>query len=574
MSDPIQEIKDKLDIVDVVREYIPLMPAGKNLKALCPFHKERTPSFIVSPDRQTWHCFGSCNEGGDVFSFVMKYEHVEFYEALQMLAQKAGIELRRISPSSQKEFGILYDINSAAKDYFVGQRNDERAAKYISSRGLKNETLDEFEIGYAPQSIDGLIINLVNAGYDVADIERSGLAFKTERKTYMDRFRGRIMFPIYNTFGKVVGFSGRILPELDNGDSGKYVNSPETPIFNKSRILYGFHKTKQNIREEKTAFLVEGQMDFLMLYQDGVKNCVATSGTALTQHHLEVLKKIAEKLIIAFDSDDAGMIAAERAIDMAHVIDLNVAVFLLSDAKDAAEYIQKNPGKIKHLIESSSMSALDFYFKRYLENVPESEVKNKTRHVLEKILHIYSPMEQSRWVKKIAEKIGLPELSLSDELKLLKSKHPPKASSETGQMIKNADEPPLKTRADKVAMEIILMSLLDESELPKLKDFKMFFPERFAKVIDYLQGVSVDDEEAKALARFAELKSSLRYGDIKMETIPFEINVLIKELKKEFYKEKKEVILEQIRKSEKDGDEVKASQLLREFDELAKLVNN
>ena len=574
MSDPIQEIKDKLDIADVVREYIPLMPAGKNLRAVCPFHKERTPSFIVSPDRQTWHCFGSCNEGGDVISFVMKYEHVEFYEALQMLAQKAGVELRRISPSSQKEFGILYDINTAAKDYFIQQRNDERAAKYISSRGLKNETLDEFEIGYAPQNIDGLIINLVNSGYDVADIERAGLAFKTERKTYMDRFRGRIMFPIYNTFGKVVGFSGRILPELDTGDSGKYVNSPETPIFNKSRILYGLHKTKQNIREEKTAFLVEGQMDFLMLYQDGVKNCVATSGTALTQHHLEVLKKIAEKLIVAFDSDDAGMIAAERAIDMAHAIDLNVAVFLLSDAKDAAEYIQKNPGKIKHLIDAGSMSALDFYFKRYLEDTPEGDIKNKTRHVLEKVLHIYSPMEQSRWVKKIAEKIGLPESSLSDELRLLKSKRSPKASSDTGQILKNADEPPLKTRADKVAMEIILMSLLDENELPKLEDFKTFFPERFVKVIDFLQGVSVDDEEAKALAWFAELKSSLRYGDLEMDKVPFEINVLIRELKKEFYKEKKDVLLEQIRKAEKDGDETKASQLLREFDELAKLVNN
>ena len=574
MSDPIQEIKDKLDIADVIREYIPLMPAGKNLRAVCPFHKERTPSFIVSPDRQTWHCFGSCNEGGDVISFVMKYEHVEFYEALQMLAQKAGIELRRISPSSQKEFGILYDINSAAKDYFVQQRNDEQAAKYISSRGLKNETLDDFEIGYAPQSIDGLIINLVNAGYDVADVERAGLAFKTERKTYMDRFRGRVMFPIYNTFGKVVGFSGRILPELDTGDSGKYVNSPETPIFNKSRILYGLHKTKQNIREEKTAFLVEGQMDFLMLYQDGVKNCVATSGTALTQHHLEVLKKIAEKLIVAFDSDDAGMIAAERAIDMAHAIDLNVAVFLLSDTKDAAEYIQKNPGKIKHLIDAGSMSALDFYFKRYLEDTPEGDIKNKTRHVLEKVLHIYSPMEQSRWVKKIAEKIGLPESSLSDELRLLKSKRSPKASSDTGQILKNADEPPLKTRADKVAMEIILMSLLDENELPKLEDFKTFFPERFVKVIDFLQGVSVDDEEAKALAWFAELKSSLRYGDLEMDKVPFEINVLIRELKKEFYKEKKDVLLEQIRKAEKDGDETKASQLLREFDELAKLVNN
>jgi len=572
--DPVQEIKDKLDIVDVIREYIPLTPAGKNLKALCPFHKEKTPSFIVSPDRQTWHCFGSCNEGGDAFSFVMKYEHVEFYEALQMLAQKAGVELKRISPSSQKEFGVLYDVNAAAKEFFVQQREDEpKAAEYLEERGLKKETLDDFEIGYAPPNNDALTLHLVNAGYDIADVERAGLVFKTERKTYMDRFRGRVMFPVYNTFGKVVGFSGRVLPEYDDGKSGKYVNSPETPIFNKSRILYGLHETKQFIRDSQVAMLVEGQMDFLMLYQDGVHNVAATSGTALTQHHLEILRKIAERLILAFDSDDAGMIAIERAIDMAHVVDLNVNVFLLENDKDAAEYIQKNPGKIKRLIESNSMPALDFYFKRYLENIPEYEVKNKVRHILEKVILIYSPLEQNRWLKKIAEKINIIESSLIEELNLIRKKILKKAEVQI-QPQAVGEEVAIKTRLDTIAMELLILGAMDKSSLASVDDYKAFLPLRFSQTLEYLQGKSVGEDEAKTIGNLAESKSSLRHGEVDMEKIPLEVNVLLKELKKEYYKEKKEALLSEIKSLEKNGRQEEAAELLKEFDEIARLVDN
>jgi DNA primase len=572
--DPVQEIKDKLDIVDVIREYIPLTPAGKNLKALCPFHKEKTPSFIVSPDRQTWHCFGSCNEGGDAFSFVMKYEHVEFYEALQMLAQKAGVELKRISPSSQKEFGVLYDVNAAAKEFFVQQREDEpKAAEYLEERGLKKETLDDFEIGYAPPNNDALTLHLVNAGYDIADVERAGLVFKTERKTYMDRFRGRVMFPVYNTFGKVVGFSGRVLPEYDDGKSGKYVNSPETPIFNKSRILYGLHETKQFIRDSQVAMLVEGQMDFLMLYQDGVHNVAATSGTALTQHHLEILRKIAERLILAFDSDDAGMIAIERAIDMAHAVDLNVNVFLLENDKDAAEYIQKNPGKIKRLIESNSMPALDFYFKRYLENIPEYEVKNKVRHILEKVILIYSPLEQNRWLKKIAEKINILESSLIEELNLIRKKILKKAEVQT-QPQAVGEEVAIKTRLDTIAMELLILGAMDKSSLASVDDYKAFLPLRFSQTLEYLQGKSVGEDEAKTIGNLAESKSSLRHGEVDMEKIPLEVNVLLKELKKEYYKEKKETLLSEIKSLEKNGRQEEAAELLKEFDEIARLVDN
>ena len=249
MTSPVQEIKDRLDIVEFIRSYVPLLPAGKNFKANCPFHKEKTPSFMVSPERQTWHCFGSCSEGGDIFKFLMKYENLEFYEVLKILAEKAGIELRQIAPAEQKQFNVLYEINEEAKEFF--KKNLEgsvEAKKYLLDRGLKKETIEEFELGFSSNKWEELSLYLIKKKYSAFDIERAGLAYKNERGSLIDRFRGRIMFPIHNHFGKVIGFSGRILPELDAGEAGKYINSPETLIFNKSKILYGFHKSKNFIR--------------------------------------------------------------------------------------------------------------------------------------------------------------------------------------------------------------------------------------------------------------------------------------------------------------------------------------
>ncbi len=574
--DPVQEIKNKLDIVDIVKERVSLIPAGKNFKAICPFHKEKTPSFIVSPERQTWHCFGSCNEGGDIFSFIMKYEHVEFYEALSMLAQMAGVELKKISPQNQKEFGVLYDLNKSAEDFFFGQLSDEdKAEKYLTDRGLKKETIEEFKVGFSPAQKDALLLHLVNAGYDIADIERAGLVFKTERGTYMDRFRGRIMFPIKNTFGKIVGFSGRILPEYDDGNSGKYINSPETPVFNKSRILYGFDASKQYIRETGVAMLVEGQMDFLMLYQDGVHNVCATSGTALTQHHLEILKKISERLILAFDGDSAGIIATERAIDMAHAMDFSVNVFILSDAKDSAEYIQKNPGKIKRLIESSSISALEFYLSRYVDNIPEYQIKTKIRHILQKVILIYSPLEQGRWLKKISEHSKISEQSLIEELNLLKRKFVKKEEEKIQSDLSGEFE--FKNRTERIAMELLILGAMSQPSISKIDEARAFLPEKFIIALDYLKGVRQETEENLKnidLGRYAEMKASLRYGEIDLDKIPFEINVLIQELKKEYYKEKKEEMLAKIKVLEKSGKNEELSKVLKEFDEIAKLVNN
>lgn len=580
--EPIKEIKEKLDIVDVVKDYIQLFPAGKNFKAVCPFHKEKTPSFIISPDRQTWHCFGSCNEGGDVISFVMKYENLEFYEALKMLAERAGVELKSISPSGQKEFGILYDINLASVEFYKDQLVPHQEARdYLEERGIKKETIDDFEIGFAPTDRDALILYLVNRGYEIQDVERAGLCFKTERGTYMDRFRGRLMFPLYNTFGKVVGFSGRILPQYDDGKSGKYVNSPETLIFNKSKTLYGFHKSKSYIKEAKQVLFVEGQMDFLMLYQDGVKNVIATSGTALTNHHLEILKKVCDTAVFAFDSDEAGLSAIERAIDMAHTMDLNVKAFTLEDAKDPAEYIVKNPGQIDRLIRHNSLSAFDFYYQRLIEKNDSDNLKIKLRSFLSKILHIASPIERSSWVRKIAEKIGMAERVIYEEMEMFKgvkkasvvvdNKNDENKTNDLKDSVKQ-----VKSRVQRIAMDIFILTMIDRQNVGLIEDYKNYFPQPFDSLLGFMleDKKPVELSESDNIFSYLEMKASLKHGQIEQEKIPMEISFLLKELKREYLKDRKQELLSEIKKSEQDNSPDKIGALLKEFDEIVKLIDN
>ncbi|MDO8664072.1 MAG: DNA primase [Candidatus Liptonbacteria bacterium] len=422
---PVEIIKEKLDVVDFLKGYIQLQPAGKNFKGLCPFHREKTPSFMVSPERQSWHCFG-CNIGGDVFSFVMKYENIEFGEALKILAEKAGVELKRISPAEYKHLGLLYDINEKAKEFYKTELANSKVAKdYILSRGLTKETIDEFEIGFAPTGSETLILHLLKSGFHSEDILRAGLSFRTERGLQFDRFRGRIMFPLHNHLGKTVGFTGRILPQFDDGKSGKYVNSPETPIFAKSKLLYGFWKSKNFIREAKHAFLVEGQMDFLMSWQAGVKNAVASSGTALTGDHLHALRRLTDQLVISFDNDDAGREAGERAIDLAEAADFGIKVAIFHDYKDPADAVLSDKEYFFKTIENAK-PAMEFYFEKYLPaqaGLPEGkfDVRNRDnfrnlKAVLEKLRNIASPVLKSFWLKELSKKTGVNELTLSEEM--------------------------------------------------------------------------------------------------------------------------------------------------------------
>lgn len=578
-ENPIEEIKEKIDIVQVIGSYIEVKPAGRNFKARCPFHGEKTPSFMISADRQTWHCFGSCNEGGDVFSFLMKYENIEFYEALKILAEKAGVELKKLSPEDQKQFGILYDINDAVKEFYKQELfRNPKVLEYVKGRGLTDETIKEFELGFAPQAWDQATLYLKNKGFRPDDIERAGINFRTERGTYVDRFRGRIMFPIWNHTGKVVGFTARILPEFDTGDTGKYINSPETPIFNKSKVLYGYNKAKNHIREMQFALLVEGQMDVLMCVQGGLKNVVATSGTALTADHLKTLKKQTENIMFSFDNDEAGQKAAERSIDLAKNLDFNVKILSLGEYKDPADAIKAKPGVMVQYAKAAK-EAMEFYFERYLshgesfKNDPAKFRKN-LHIVLEKIKALPSAVEREHWIRQLAQRVNVSEHVLKEDMEHIEVTVPlemrPKQEEITLQEVE--DE---KMRIDLIAERALKMALVREDLLKEFAEYAKYLPKRYRKIYDAaLDRSAIDDPKLLDELHTFTLRAGMDAGGADPDRELKEFNELLRQLRHEALKEKQMVVMRAIRQAERQGDEEKATHYLKLFDEVSKLLQN
>ncbi len=573
MADNVQEIKDKLNIVDYIKQFVALTSSGKNLKGLCPFHKEKTPSFMVNQDRQIWHCFGGCNAGGDIFSFVMKYENVEFYEALKILAEKAGIDLKRTGGGDFQKYNRLYEINETAKNFFhKNLTNDSTAYLYLKDRGLNDQTIDEFEVGLAVNSSDSLLGFLLKSGFSRDDVEKAGLVFRTERGTYWDRFRNRLMFPLYNAQGKVVGFTGRILqdptrPEPAEGlASAKYVNSPETPIFQKSKFLYGFHKAKNFIREKNEAVLVEGQMDFLMSWQDGLKNVVATSGTALTDDHLTLLKRACDQLVLSFDNDSAGQSAAERSIDLASAKDFSIKVLSIGpsaghstlrvsdsmssgQAKDPADLVRTNPGAMSKFAERAQ-PAMNYFFNKYLvrtENVYQK--KKNLRVILAKLKSISSAIERSSWLKELSIKTNLTEQVLMEEMESLVEK----IDNKKTEIKLSNEEMAITPRKDLIAKRVFGI-LYHHPEFVKLVELhKDFIPNVYKDLLG------------------SEFPS---WASLQADGTREELEQLLSQLKLEFYKHRQKAIRLVINKAEQKGDEMALTQALKEFDIISRELHN
>jgi len=567
MSSPVEQIKEKLEITEFLKSYLELRPAGKNFKALCPFHREKSPSFMVSPDRGSWHCFG-CNTGGDIFAFLMRYENLEFSEALRVLAEKAGIELQRVNPAEYKLFGLLYDLNDIAKKFFITElANSPIAQKYLKGRGLKEEIIKEFEIGFAPQNSEALNLHFVNSGYRPEDVLRAGLAFNNEKGVQFDRFRGRIMFPIKNNVGKTVGFTGRVLPEFDTGTMGKYVNSPETPIFVKSKILYGFDKSKEFIRETKTAFLVEGQMDLIMSWQSGVKNVVASSGTALTPDHLRILKRFTDQLILSFDTDDAGFAAGERAIDLAENMDFNIRVVVFKDFKDAAEAAQADPSNLAKAI-SEAIPAQRFYFKKYLAS-PDSfssgnrENLNNLRIVLNKIKNIASPVEQSFWMKELSAHVGISEKTLSEESEKLAVQAERALPNQASQTKEAAPPPNFSRRA--IVSQRLLSALFQTGNFAEIGECASFLEPEYQSLLEILKKgeKSSSDPNLDNLLNFILLRSG--------ESSPNELVDLKKNLFSEYVKERRQAITEKIKRADTLKNDQALAEAMAELNDLSSL---
>ncbi len=601
-STPVELIKEKLDIVEFLKGYLQLQQAGKNFKARCPFHKEKTPSFMVSPDRQSWHCFG-CALGGDVFSFVMRYENVEFGEALRVLAEKAGVELKRLNPSEYKLTGALHELNTLAKDFYRKQLAAYAPARdYLRSRSLKLETIDQFELGWAPPGPEALTLHLINTGGCTPDeIIQAGLAFRTERGLVIDRFRGRVMFPIHNHFGKVAGFTGRVLPapqkDADGTQTGaegiqrssasgqhesaatqvaKYMNTPETPIFQKSKLLYGFWAAKNAIRDARSVFLVEGQMDCIMSAQAGVPNAVASSGTALTVDHLKTLRRVADEVVFSFDNDEAGWAAGERAIDLAQAEDFHVKVVTWKDVKDPAEAAAANPEAMQQAVKEAKPAAL-FYFEKYLtptgmsglegvSGFSDREGLSRLRAVLRKIQAIPSAVLRDFWFKELSRRVAIDENVLREEAaKAGGSNAPPLPASSPDLPVGGLVEAGrTRSRLDLLS-ERMLAHAVARGDLAAAGMCIDYFPPLYRRGFQLLL-------EGKKASGDPELDAVLNVVFLREGTFTEEeAGVLREELAKEYFRRRREELTRAVRLAESRGDE---SAVRSALDELRKIPHN
>ena len=419
MSTPTEEIKSMLTADQVVGEYVKLTQAGQNWKGLCPFHNEKTPSFVVSPERNIWHCFG-CGEGGDIFTFVMKMEGVEFSEALKILAKKAGVDLRAQNPKETNHKNRLLDINDLAKKFFIhqlkGSNESELVKSYLNKRKVSSQSIDDFEIGYSLDSWDALLKFLTGKGYKEREIVDAGLLVeKSGGSGYYDRFRNRLMFPINNIHGQTVGFSAR---SLNKDESAKYINSPQTQIYNKGEILYGLDKAKTETRKRDYMVLVEGQMDLISAHSVGSINTVATSGTALTKEQINILKRYTDNLMFAFDSDQAGQNAIKRGIDIALRAGMNIKVILIPGGSDPDECIKKNKedwfGALKN-----AKSIMDYYFDETLGKIDVTTVEGKkqvSKILLPIIDNVADLVEKDHYIKKLSQSLNVGEGILRETL--------------------------------------------------------------------------------------------------------------------------------------------------------------
>lgn len=352
----LDEIRQRIDIVDIVGEAVALQRAGRNYKALCPFHPEKTPSFFVFPDRQRWHCFGACATGGDVFAFIMRRHDLDFAGALRLLAERAGISLRKASgrgEPAQKE--RLRQANEAAAVFFQNALFNSGAGAaaldYVTLRGIDRETAETFQIGYSPDSWDALREHLKGRGFNEVELVRAGLIVEGDIGLY-DRFRDRLMFPIRDEQGRVAGFGSRRLKEgeKEDGESPKYLNTPQTPIFDKGSILYGLDRAREDIRRSDLAVIVEGYMDVVAAHQHENRNVVASMGTALTERQVAFLRQLTENFVLAFDPDAAGQAASERGTLIAYEKGANIRVINLPEGKDPDQIIRSSPDAWRQLV--------------------------------------------------------------------------------------------------------------------------------------------------------------------------------------------------------------------------------
>jgi DNA primase len=418
----IAEVKQRLDIVEFVSEYVTMQKAGRNFKGLCPFHTEKHPSFFVFPEQQSWHCFGACGTGGDIFSFIMKKEGIDFGQALRLLAQRGGITLSPLEAPNKAEDEKkerLFQINEAATEYYYhllsSTKAGEVARSYLARRKVMPETIKEFRLGFSPDAWETIKNYLLGKGYTEKELVEAGLIIEKEEGGSYDRFRNRLMFPICDIQGRVTGFGARVLDD----SLPKYINSPQTPNFDKSNSLYGIDKAKSAIRKKNLVIIVEGYMDVLTAHQHGWQNVVGSMGTSLTEKQVEGIKRLTNNITLALDADLAGEEATLRGRAILAYSNIEANVILLPPGKDPDEVIEEEPALWQKLVEQP-MPILDFAFQSVISKVDINKARDKSlavQKLLPALYEIKDPVQQSHYLKKLARELKIEESAIRAALR-------------------------------------------------------------------------------------------------------------------------------------------------------------
>ncbi|MFH1078214.1 MAG: CHC2 zinc finger domain-containing protein [Patescibacteria group bacterium] len=593
--DPVEEVKSRLDIVDAVQEYLPLKPAGSgSFKGLCPFHHEKTPSFYANRPRQSWHCFG-CDIGGDVISFVMKMEGMEFREALELLAQKAGVELPAFDPTKTTEKKRLHEVNDLASKWFRGillkDPRAEAARAYVAKRGIDGLTGDLWRIGYAPDGWTNLTEALKEKGVTEDELLKSGLVGKSDRGSIYDRFRDRVMFTICDVHGNPVGFTGRILespppvipaqagnppegfppsPSMLRGNDNaktekrqeaKYVNTPETFLYKKSSILYGLDKAKGDIKRQDLAVIVEGNMDVLSSHQFGVTNVVASSGTALTADQLSLLKRFTRRLAIAFDADAAGNAATVRGLDLARGMDFDIRVITLPPeaGKDPDDAVRKDVNIWKDAI-ASAVPIVEWLYRNAFRgkdiHAPEGK-KVVAREILPEFRRIHDAVERDAWIERLANDLTVSADALRDALRTTPTGPAPRAGAET-----RRPEPPaaegekhaVKSREEMLRERVLAILELKPDLEPLAESILPMYPLR--------QEGSLD------ISTYLAILADREFEDQSPSTLQLELTIAATALHDEFLTRMGRGLEQEMRDAELAGDTARINELLARYRSL------
>lgn len=589
----IEETRQRTDLVEVVEDYLSLERRGKNMVGLCPFHSEKTPSFTVSPEKQLFHCFG-CGASGNVFSFIMQMDNLSFPEAARLLAARAGVKIpeqQRTSPAEDDLKANIYWLNNLAAKYYVYCLNNtgpgQKALEYLYKRGIEQKTVDQFMLGYAPARWDGFFNFARKKGVSSDLLVQSGLVSPGKERGYYDRFRNRIIFPIFDISGKVAGFGGRLF----NGDTKqgpKYLNSPETPVFDKGSILYGMNLAREAIRREKTAIVMEGYTDVVTAFQAGVKNAVASLGTALTASQARSLRSQADTVVTAYDSDSAGEAATWRGLSILQSTGCLVQVAELPEGSDPDDYIRDRGAEAFLDLTRTAWPLMEYrlmQLKKRHDLSSDRDRRKYTEELLEILHSAVNQIEQNYYLRKAAEELGVDEEALRGELK--KRRHRGNHFREAGkkEIPENQQKINIKP-AEKILISLILQSKeiarkgRNELQLDFIEDERV--KEILASIFEYTAGeqaVSVDKilnrfDDPRVINLITEAVTDPALQDLPPQTAKRMAEDCINKLYAMWTKRKQRELQRKLRDLEQQGSEEQIEELLREHQHLLRRKEN